>query len=127
MSKRITLLGSTGSIGTQSLDVIRAQGYEVFGLSAHSHVDKILQQIETEQKRFVLTFNPEDVKRAFAEAYEALTYVPETEKKTVEKKAPSKKDNRLVKWLKKYSSPAVAASLVAVSGLAIGAASRIYK
>ena len=37
MSKKITLLGSTGSIGTQSLDVIRAQGYEVFGLSAHSH------------------------------------------------------------------------------------------
>ena len=27
--KKITLLGSTGSIGTQSLDVIRAQGYEV--------------------------------------------------------------------------------------------------
>ena len=45
MSKKITLLGSTGSIGTQSLDVIRAQGYEVFGLSAHSHVEKILQQI----------------------------------------------------------------------------------
>ena len=34
MAKKITLLGSTGSIGTQSLDVIRAQGYEVFGLSA---------------------------------------------------------------------------------------------
>ena len=46
MSKKITLLGSTGSIGTQSLDVIRAQGYEVFGLSAHSHVDKILEQVE---------------------------------------------------------------------------------
>ena len=29
MSKKITLLGSTGSIGTQSLDVIRAQGYDV--------------------------------------------------------------------------------------------------
>ena len=43
MSKKITLLGSTGSIGTQSLDVIRAQGYEVFGLSAHSQTDKILQ------------------------------------------------------------------------------------
>ena len=40
MSKKITLLGSTGSIGTQSLDVIRAQGYEVYGLSAHSHVEK---------------------------------------------------------------------------------------
>ena len=47
MSKKITLLGSTGSIGTQSLDVIRAQGYEVFGLSAHSHVEKILEQIES--------------------------------------------------------------------------------
>ena len=42
MSKKITLLGSTGSIGTQSLDVIRAQGYEVYGLSAHSHVEKLL-------------------------------------------------------------------------------------
>ena len=46
MAKKITLLGSTGSIGTQSLDVIRAQGYEVFGLSAHSQTDKLLQQIE---------------------------------------------------------------------------------
>ena len=32
MSKVITLLGSTGSIGTQSLDVCRMHGYEVFGL-----------------------------------------------------------------------------------------------
>ena len=47
MSKKITLLGSTGSIGTQSLDVIRAQGYEVFGLSAHSHVEKILDPGES--------------------------------------------------------------------------------
>lgn len=29
MSKKVTLLGSTGSIGTQSLDVIRAEGFEV--------------------------------------------------------------------------------------------------
>ena len=36
MSKKITLLGSTGSIGTQSLDVIRAQGYEVFGRSTRN-------------------------------------------------------------------------------------------
>ena len=42
MSKVITLLGSTGSIGTQSLDVCRMHGYEVFGLSANSSVDKLL-------------------------------------------------------------------------------------
>ena len=53
MSKKITLLGSTGSIGTQSLDVIRAQGYEVYGLSAHSHVEKILQQIEEFHQKYV--------------------------------------------------------------------------
>ena len=45
MSKTITLLGSTGSIGTQSLDVCRMHGYSVFGLAAHSSVEKILDQI----------------------------------------------------------------------------------
>ena len=46
MSKTITLLGSTGSIGTQSLDVIRAQGYRVHGLAAHSRVDLLLRQVQ---------------------------------------------------------------------------------
>lgn len=45
MTKRITLLGSTGSIGTQSLDVIRRQGYAVHGLAAHSNVELLLRQI----------------------------------------------------------------------------------
>ena len=53
MAKKITLLGSTGSIGTQSLDVIRAQRYEVFGLSAHSQTDKLLQQIEEFHPKYV--------------------------------------------------------------------------
>ncbi len=45
MAKKITLLGSTGSIGTQSLDVVRAQGYEVFALAAHRSVELLLKQI----------------------------------------------------------------------------------
>ena len=63
MSKKITLLGSTGSIGTQSLDVIRAQEYEVFGLSAHSHVDKILQQIEEFHPKYVCMTDPDAAAR----------------------------------------------------------------
>lgn len=59
MSKKITLLGSTGSIGTQSLDVIRAQGYEVYGLSAHSHVEKLLQQIEEFHPKYVCMTDPD--------------------------------------------------------------------
>lgn len=46
MAKKITLLGSTGSIGTQSLDVIKAQGYEVFGLAANQNVSRLLEQIK---------------------------------------------------------------------------------
>ena len=46
MAKKITLLGSTGSIGTQSLDVIQAQGYEVYGLAAHSNVSLLFKQIQ---------------------------------------------------------------------------------
>lgn len=90
-------------------------------------MDEILKQIETEQKRFKITFNPDDVKRAFAEAFEVLTPVTEVNEKTVEKNVTVKKTSPLAMWIKKYSGPAVAASLVAVSGIALGAASRIYK
>ena len=57
MSKKITLLGSTGSIGTQSLDVVRMQGYEVFGLSANTQVDMVLQQIAEFHPKYVCMAN----------------------------------------------------------------------
>mgnify|MGYP003590941197 CR=1 FL=1 len=53
MAKKITLLGSTGSIGTQSIDVIRTQGYEVFGLSAHSRTNLLLEQIAEFHPKYV--------------------------------------------------------------------------
>lgn len=43
MNKTISLLGSTGSIGTQTLDVARNLGLRVTALSAHSNV-KLLEQ-----------------------------------------------------------------------------------
>ena len=58
MSKVITLLGSTGSIGTQSLDVARSQGYEVRALAANSSVDKLLEQIEEFHPRYVAVADP---------------------------------------------------------------------
>ena len=45
MSKRIAVLGSTGSIGTQTLDVARWRGYEVVGLAAGKNVEALLEQI----------------------------------------------------------------------------------
>ena len=63
-------------------------------------VDAVLEKIETEQKRFTLKFNPEELKKSFAEAVVKLTENPaeenlvnfETERKGVaknEKKATS--------------------------------------
>lgn len=45
MTKNISLLGSTGSIGTQSLDVAKMHGYNIKCLTANSRVDIIEQQI----------------------------------------------------------------------------------
>ena len=43
--KKIAILGSTGSIGTQTLDVVRAnEDLEVVGLSAGSNVEKLEEQ-----------------------------------------------------------------------------------
>lgn len=46
MTKRIAILGSTGSIGQSALEVIDALGpeYEVFALTAHSQADKLAEQ-----------------------------------------------------------------------------------
>lgn len=43
--KRISILGSTGSIGTQTLEVCRAQGFEVVALAAHSNVKLLAEQV----------------------------------------------------------------------------------
>jgi 1-deoxy-D-xylulose-5-phosphate reductoisomerase len=48
VKKKLLLLGSTGSIGTQVLEVVRLfpNKFEVVGLSAHSNIDLLLQQAE---------------------------------------------------------------------------------
>lgn len=43
--KNIAILGSTGSIGTQSLDVARKHGYKVSALAAGSNIELLEQQI----------------------------------------------------------------------------------
>jgi len=48
---KLSILGSTGSIGTQTLDVARKQGYEIKALCANKSVEKLENQIRE--------FNPE--------------------------------------------------------------------
>lgn len=51
-NKRLVLLGSTGSIGTQALDVAEKLGYPVLALTAHRQVDVIEGQIRKFRPRY---------------------------------------------------------------------------
>ena len=51
MKKIITLLGSTGSIGTQTLDVVRMHGLEVYALAAYHNVSLLEQQVRISSKK----------------------------------------------------------------------------
>jgi len=45
MKKKITIIGSTGSIGTQTIDICRDYNIEVLGLSSYSNIDLLEKQI----------------------------------------------------------------------------------
>ena len=68
MTKNLSLLGSTGSIGTQSLDVARKRGYRVRALSAFSNVKKIEEQIR-EFKPGVAALVSEDAAKDLKDVY----------------------------------------------------------
>lgn len=61
MRKRIAILGSTGSIGTQALDVIRSHSdrFEVSVLTAQNSVDELIQQAREFRPRAVVIVNEE--------------------------------------------------------------------
>ena len=63
--KRISILGSTGSIGTQTLDVVRKNPdkFEVVAISANSSVDLLLEQIKEFKPKYVAVYNEESAKR----------------------------------------------------------------
>lgn len=56
MKQRLTVLGSTGSIGTSTLDVVRRHpaSYEVFALSAATQVDVMLAQCAEFKPRYAV-------------------------------------------------------------------------
>ena len=64
--KQIAILGSTGSIGTQTLDVVRANPdrFEVYAISANRSIDLLIRQARE--------FRPEVVCIADESLYDAL-------------------------------------------------------
>ena len=55
MKRRLTILGSTGSVGRQTLDVVRAhrERFDVVGLSAHSDAETLREQAEEFRPEYV--------------------------------------------------------------------------
>lgn len=66
MVKQLCILGSTGSIGTQTLDVVRAypERYGVYAICAHRSIDRLIEQARE--------FKPEVVCIADESLYEPL-------------------------------------------------------
>ncbi|MBP3929580.1 MAG: 1-deoxy-D-xylulose-5-phosphate reductoisomerase [Peptostreptococcaceae bacterium] len=62
--KKISILGSTGSIGTQTLDVVRANRdkFEVVAISANSSINLLLEQIKEFKPKYVAVYNEASAK-----------------------------------------------------------------
>lgn len=59
MNKVISILGSTGSIGTQALDVAEMHGFTVHALAAHSNISMLENQTRKFKPEKVCIFNSE--------------------------------------------------------------------
>lgn len=57
--KRISILGSTGSIGTQALDVVKKQGFQVVALAAKSNYHQLANQVREYHPSLVCIYEEE--------------------------------------------------------------------
>ncbi|MEE0929674.1 MAG: 1-deoxy-D-xylulose-5-phosphate reductoisomerase [Acutalibacteraceae bacterium] len=57
MTKNLSILGSTGSIGTQTLDVVRKLGLKVSAITASSNVNLIEEQVREFKPKLAVMFN----------------------------------------------------------------------
>lgn len=68
-NKNVVILGSTGSIGTQSIDVIKTVGdKKIVGLSCDKNIEKLLKQVKETKCKLVAIYNKEK-----AEEFKLLT------------------------------------------------------
>jgi 1-deoxy-D-xylulose-5-phosphate reductoisomerase len=63
--KKIVILGSTGSIGVNALDIVRRLGrsWRVFGLSAQNNTDRLMEQALEFKPSFLCVSQPESARK----------------------------------------------------------------
>lgn len=57
MSKKVSILGSTGSIGTQALEVCEKHGFKITALAAYSSVNLLEQQVRKFKPEYVCIYS----------------------------------------------------------------------
>ncbi len=75
MTEKISILGSTGSIGTQSLDVAKKRGYEVVALTANSSIDVLENQIREFKPKFAAVVDEQKAKELKERVSDTFTKV----------------------------------------------------
>lgn len=76
MTGNLSLLGSTGSIGTQTLDVVRKLGIPVCALAAHSNIDLLEQQAREFSPKLVAVYEEQaalELKKRLADSHIEVT------------------------------------------------------
>jgi len=78
--KKITILGSTGSIGTQALEVIEKlqNEFDIIALSCGKNIELVKKQIEKFKPKYVCTQSENDAK-ILANIYKNINFVSGTE------------------------------------------------
>lgn len=73
--KSLALLGSTGSIGRQTLDVVEAfpEDFRVLCLTAHRQVERMVEQIERHRPELVVMVDEEAARRVEAQSSRPVT------------------------------------------------------
>ena len=105
MTEKLTILGSTGSIGTQALDVVDMRGYEVVALTADSNYKLLEQQIRKYKPKFAALSNEEAAKSL-------RTLVADTDTKVLSGK------EGIIECARLGDSDTVLNSIVGIAGLA---------
>ncbi|MBR5826168.1 MAG: 1-deoxy-D-xylulose-5-phosphate reductoisomerase [Clostridia bacterium] len=105
MTEKLTILGSTGSIGTQALDVVDMRGYEVVALTADSNYKLLEQQIRKYKPKFAALSNEEAAKTL-------RTLVADTDTKVLSGK------EGIIECARLGDSDIVLNSIVGIAGLA---------
>ena len=79
MRKRISVLGATGSVGSQALEVVSARDYEIDILSASVSVEKMEEAVRRHTPRYVYMDSPSAAKDLRIRIGDTATTVADTE------------------------------------------------